>query len=192
MIDASPPVSEPKDRPEPIIRLEKTLIRPCHESDIEDWAREANNPKIAQWTSNAFPHPYTIDDASKWIHRAISTSPARHFAICHLDSNVVIGGIGLIPRDDIHYRTMQIGYWLGEQHWHQGIMADVVLAFTHWTFGKFEHVIRLEAEICDGNRASIRVVEKARYQFEARKHNAVEKWGVVMDELVYCRFREEY
>lgn len=110
--------------PKPILRLRKSLIRSLFESDAEALAREANNPGIARWMRNTFPQPYGIDDAVKWISIASSASPVRDFAICRLDDNTVIGGIGLKSQDDIHYRTMQIGYWLGEDHWHQKLFPS--------------------------------------------------------------------
>ena len=141
---------------------------------------------------NTFPQPYRIDDAAKWISIASSASPLRDFAICRLDNNTVIGGIGLKTQDDIHYRTMQIGYWLGEDHWHQGIALEAISMFTEWTFERFEHVLRLEAEVFEGNNASARALEKAGYTFEAEKKNAIEKMGAVMSVLVYRKFRLGY
>lgn len=86
---------------------------------------------------------------------------------------------------------MQIGYWLGEEHWRQGIATEAVSAASDWVFGEFGHVLRLEAEVYEGNEGSVRVLEKAGFVFEARSRNAIEKWGVVRDLLVYCKLREE-
>ncbi len=96
--------------PEPILRLRKYLIRSLYEGDAAALAREANNPGFAKWMRNTFSQPYHIDDAAKWISIATSASPLRDFAICRLDENTVIGGIGLKIRDAIHYRMMQINY----------------------------------------------------------------------------------
>lgn len=175
--------------PEPILRLRKCLIRPFYESDAEAITKEANNPEIARWMRNAFPQPYSIEDARKWIFIATSPSPLRDFAICELDRNTVIGGIGLKTRDDIHIRTMEVGYWLGESHWHKGIATEALFAFSKWTFGNFDYVLRIEAEVFEGNEGSARVLEKAGYVFEARKRKAVEKRGLVLDALTYCTFR---
>lgn len=178
--------------PKSILLLRKCLIRSLFEGDAEALAREANNPAIARWMRNTFPQPYGIDDAAKWISIASSASPVRDFAICRLDNNTVIGAIGLKPQDDIHYRTMQIGYWLGEDHWHQGIASEAISVFTDWTFEQFKHLLRLEAEVFEGNDASARALEKAGYTFEAEKKKAIEKMGAVMSVLVYCKFRHGY
>ena len=195
----------------PILRLRKSLIRPFDESDAAALAREANNPKIARWMRNTFPHPYTIEDATKWISISASATPMLDFAICrpddddnhnnvnndnnnhhHNNKNTVIGGIGLKTRDDVHYRTMQIGYWLGEQHLGQGIVTEAISSFSDWAFENFKHVVRLEAEIYEGNDASAWALEKAGYSFEAKNRNAIEKMGVVMSVLCYCKFRPGY
>lgn len=176
----------------PILQLQKCLIRPYHPSDAEAIAKEADNPEIAKWMRNAFPHPYSLEDAQKWISIANSNSPVRDFAICDLDNNVVIGSVGLKTRADIQYRTMEIGYWLGQDHWKRGIATEAVAAFSKWTFDNFGHVLRLEAEVLEGNKGSVRVLEKAGYVFEARKRMAIEKGGVVMDAEMYCLFRDGY
>ncbi|GAB1319976.1 hypothetical protein MFIFM68171_10186 [Madurella fahalii] len=177
--------------PEPILRLSRCIVRPYHPGDVESLAKAANNPKIARWMHNVFPHPYTADDAKAWITIATSPSPLRDFAICKPDGSAVIGGIGLKIRDDIYYRTMEIGYWLGEDSWGQGIATEVVKAFSGWAFDAFSHLLRLEAEVFDGNFQSTRVLKKAGFEFEGRRKKAVEKAGVAMDALMYGKLRPE-
>ena len=156
-----------------------------YEGDAAALAREANNPEIARWMRNTFPQSYRIEDAAKWISIATSALPIRDFAICRLDENTVIGGIGLKTRDDIHYRTMQISYWLGEENWRQGIATEGISMFSDWTFEQFKHVLRLEAEVFEGNDASARALKEAGYTSEAKNRKAIEKMGVVMNVLVY-------
>jgi RimJ/RimL family protein N-acetyltransferase len=165
-------------------------MRAYDKGDVKSLAKAANNPKIARWMRNTFPQPYTTDDSKAWISIAISTSPIRDFAICQPDGSAVIGGIGLKARDDIHYRTMEIGYWLCEDHWNRGIATEAVTAFSDWAFDKFDILLRLEAEVFEGNVASGRVLEKAGFVFEARQKKAIEKLGTVMDALTYCKFRQ--
>ncbi|KAF2964743.1 hypothetical protein GQX73_g8824 [Xylaria multiplex] len=58
-----------------------------------------------------------------------------------------------------------LGYWLGEDHWHQGIATEAVSAFTKWAFDNFDNLLRLEAEVSDGNAAGARVLEKVEFEF---------------------------
>ena len=176
---------------DPILILKTCTIRPYREDDAEDIAREADNPRIAIWMSNTFPHPYRNEDALRWINLATSASPPLNFAICHFDGDKPIGSIGLKTHDDIHYRTMEIGFWVGEKHWGKGIMREAVQAFSMWTFETFKHVVRLEAEVFEGNDASARVLEKAGYTFETRKILSAEKAGTLMNLLIFRKLRPE-
>jgi RimJ/RimL family protein N-acetyltransferase len=86
---------------------------------------------------------------------------------------------------------MEIGYWLAETHWGKGIATEALVAFSDWAFDHFTHLLRLEAEVFDGNEASCKVLQRAGYGLEGRQRQAVEKAGVVMDALIYCKFRHE-
>ncbi|KAF9888082.1 hypothetical protein FE257_009347 [Aspergillus nanangensis] len=127
-----------RQTPEPILTLNKCLLRPYSEDDVVDIAREGNNPKIAQWMTNRYPNPYGLDDAKKWVSTVLSQPRPYCFAICLPGENVAIGGIGLKPQEDVGYRTMELGYWLGEDHWRKGIATEALIAFSRWTFEHFE------------------------------------------------------
>ena len=42
-------------------------LRPWQIEDAEDLAKYANNPNIAKFLTNGFPHPYTIENAKSFI-----------------------------------------------------------------------------------------------------------------------------
>ncbi|KAL4803077.1 acyl-CoA N-acyltransferase [Aspergillus unguis] len=179
---------------EPILALpaSKTLIRPFISSDdTVTLSTQANNPLIAQYMRNAFPSPYTLTDAENWIAFTGTQNPRYDFVIAEQDTNSLIGAIGLKPRIDVHHRSMEIGYWVAEGHWGLGIASEAVRLFSAWAFQEFRHVVRLDAEVFEGNRGSARVLEKAGYVFEGRKRRAVEKGGVVLDTLVYALVRDD-
>ncbi|KAB8068561.1 acyl-CoA N-acyltransferase [Aspergillus leporis] len=177
--------------PPAILHLSNHLIRPFYTGDIEALAEEANNPEIGRWLRNRFPQPYSLEDAKTWVWIANSSLPILNFAICRQEDNVAIGSIGLTAKEDVYYRTMEIGYWLGQDHWGKGIATEALSALTSWAFENFGHVLRLEAEIYDGNEASQKVLLKAGYELEGRRRKAVEKNGVVMDALMFVTFRRE-
>lgn len=175
---------------QPILRLKSCSVRAYNDQDVETLVKAANNPQIARWMRNAFPHPYTVEDAKSWIKIANAPKPLRDFAICQVDGLMVIGGIGLKAGEDIHHRTMEIGYWVGEEYWHQGIATEVVTAFSDWAFKNFSHLVRLQAEVFEGNMASGRVLGKAGFEFEGKQRAAVEKAGKIMDTLTYVKLRD--
>ncbi|ERT01307.1 acetyltransferase [Sporothrix schenckii 1099-18] len=186
---------------DPYLALGSCVLRPYKTSDVDALVRAANSPRVAKWMRNTFPHPYTRHSSEVWIAVATRWAPVRDLAICTADGNdgddgehaggTVMGGIGLKLREDIQYRTMELGYWLGEAYWGRGIATDAVAAFCDWAFATFPLLLRLEAHVFDGNDASARVLEKAGFAFEVRQRQSMEKNGIVMDTLVYVKFRPE-
>lgn len=85
--------------------------------------------------------------------------------------------------------SCEIGYWLGEPYWGRGIVTRAVAAVTEHAFETLQ-LVRVEAEVFEGNMGSMRVLEKCGYEREARMRKAVVKRGVVMDAFLYARVRE--
>ncbi|QBZ61274.1 hypothetical protein PoMZ_08222 [Pyricularia oryzae] len=162
--------------PKPILSLSTCQIRHYCDEDIDSLSRAANNPQIAKWMRNTFPSPYTTEDARKWISELASP---YDFVICTPDGSTLMGGVGLKKRSDIHHRTMEIGYWVGEEHWGKGIASEVVKAFAEWAFAEYDSLLRLEGEVFEGNAGSCRVLEKAGFKLEGKHEMAVEKDGVI-------------
>ncbi len=169
------------------LRLSKSTIRSYRWGDEEAIVRSGNNYSVWRNLTDAFPHPYTLEAARDWLYLATAQSPETHFAIAIDDQ--VVGGIGLKLGDDIHRRSAEIGYWLGESYWGRGIMPEAVRALTEWAFANFD-LARIAAGILDYNPASMRVLEKAGYQFEARLRRHATKEGRTVDEVIYAIIRE--
>jgi [ribosomal protein S5]-alanine N-acetyltransferase len=98
--------------------LERCTIRPWRLDDAESLARHANNGKITLAVRDVFPHPYTIEDAHKFLQRAINEQPETKF--CVEIQGAAVGGIGVHQGHDINRHTATVGYWLGEQFWGRG------------------------------------------------------------------------
>ncbi len=169
------------------LELKTCVIRPWQAGDEESLARHANNYGIWRNVRNRFPYPYSMDDAREWIRLAGEEDPQLNFAI--VVGGEAVGGIGLVLKDDIYRCAAEIGYWLGEEFWGQGIMTEAARALTGWAFENFD-LSRIYAGVLEWNPASMRVLEKAGYQFEARLRKAIIKEGQVMDELIYAVVRE--
>ncbi|HEX2491606.1 MAG TPA: GNAT family N-acetyltransferase [Blastocatellia bacterium] len=165
------------------IELKTCVIRPWRPGDEESLVAHANNHKVWRNLRDRFPHPYTTDDAREWIRHMGEESPQTNFAIV-VDGEAA-GGIGLVLNGDIYRCSAEIGYWLGEAFWGRGVMTEAVRALTQWAFDNF-NLSRIYAGVLEWNPASIRVLEKAGYQFEGRLRKAVVKQDLVMDELVYA------
>ena len=104
---------------------ERFTLRNWELSDVKSLAEHANNPKIARNLRDRFPHPYTVKDAEEFLNAVIwKPDTPVDFAI-EIDGKA-IGGIGIVPQNDVARISVEIGYWLGESYCHRGIMTEVV------------------------------------------------------------------
>ena len=164
----------------------------CTDCIVRDWARDdraallrvANNRKVWLTVRDAFPQPYTIQDAHEFIRQATAEQPTARFCI-EIDG-AAVGAIGVHPGQDVYRHTATMGYWLGEEFWRRGIMTEAVTAVTDFCFENFS-LRRISAEVFANNPASARVLEKAGFVFEGRLRNNVIKDGEVLDSLLYAR-----
>src|SRR5437867_7861762 len=154
------------------LKLDRFVIRGWRTGDEASLVRHANNRKIWINLRDRFPHPYTLADAEQWIQHASTVSPATSLAI--VVEGAAVGGIGLLLKDDIFRRSAEIGYWLGEEYWGRGIVTEAVRAVTEYAFANFD-LCRIYAGVFEWNPASMRVLEKAGYEFEGRMKKSVTK-----------------
>jgi len=164
--------------------LTKSLLRPWHYGDEISLVKHANNKRVWENVRDHFPHPYTLSDAERWIFHASTNLRDTVFAI--VVNGAAAGSIGLIAKEDVYRKSMELGYWLGEEFWGQGIITEAVGAITEYGFSKF-NIVRIYADVFEWNPASARVLEKNGYAFEARLKKAIYKNGKIGDVLMYAK-----
>lgn len=168
------------------IKLRTCTLRYWRRGDEESLVRHANNYDIWRNLRDRFPHPYTRKAAREWVDHTLDEDPPFNLAITV--NSAAVGGIGIFPGTDIHHRSAEIGYWLGEEFWGRGIATEALKAASQWAFENYD-LNRLWAGVFEHNAASARVLVKAGYQFEARLRQAATKEGRTIDELIYALLR---
>ena len=170
------------------IILANAKLRRWRAGDEESLVQQANNQRIWRNLRDRFPNPYTMEDARIWVGIANVTEPQTSFAITVDD--LAIGGIGILLQEDVHRRSAEIGYWLGEDYWGRGIVTEAVRRVTDWAFENFD-LCRIFAHVFAWNPASMRVLEKAGYEYEGRLRQSVTKDGQTIDQVIYAIIRED-
>jgi RimJ/RimL family protein N-acetyltransferase len=168
------------------MKLSKSVLRAWKPGDEPSLVRHANNRTIWRNLRDAFPQPYTLADAKRWIEVANPATTITNFAI--IVDGAAVGAIGLVLREDVFRRSAEIGYWLGEAFWGRGIVTEAVRAVTDYAFETFD-LCRVYAGVFEWNPASMRVLEKAGYEFECRMKKSVTKDGETIDEFIYAIVR---
>lgn len=169
------------------LRLEKCTVRSWRWGDEPSLVRHANNRKVWMNLRDRFPHPYTLQDAEQWLRLVHAAVPEANFAIAV--DGLAAGGIGFALQEDVHRRSAEIGYWLGEEFWGRGIMTEAVRAVTAHAFATYD-LCRIYAGVFEWNPASMRLLEKAGYSCEGRLRKSVTKDGKTLDQFLYAVIRE--
>jgi RimJ/RimL family protein N-acetyltransferase len=165
------------------------VLRHWLPTDRDELAAQANDRRIWLNLRDAFPHPYSLADADRFIEKAARMEPQTFFAI--VVAGVVAGGIGYTPRQDVERISAEVGYWLGAAHWGRGIATRAVRSLTALAFAADPELRRLYALPYASNPASARVLEKAGWRREAQMRESVIKDGVVLDQWLYAILRAE-
>jgi len=159
-------------------------LRKWDEADLNSLVKYANNWNVAKWLTNGFPHPYTQEDGKAYISVVANDNPTKVFAI-EINGEAV-GSIGIFPQSDIHEKNAEIGYWLAEGYWGQGIMPKAIQEVVEYGFQTFD-IVRVFARPFSTNSTSQNVLEKAGFELEAILKKALFKKGEFMDELIYAK-----
>ena len=111
------------------------------------------------------PYPYTVKNAVNFInscHRDFKSLKAVNFAIQYKnnlgDVNRLVGTISL-KNIDSDNKKANMGYWIGEQYWGNGIATESVELVINYAFSVLG-VEEISAYVYSENKASIRVLEK--------------------------------
>lgn len=162
-------------------------LRTFSEEDAADLVRLCNNINIWRNVRDALPHPYKRSDAQKFISTATSKDPQEIFAITKKDE--LVGCIGIHPQEDVYRFSAEIGYWIGQPYWGQGIATTALQLIIKYGFNSLG-VIKLYAGCFSFNTASQKVLLKTGFKKEALLKKAVFKNGAFHDEIRYAIFTE--
>lgn len=158
-------------------------LRKWNSDDLSSLVKYANNYNIAKNLTNLFPHPYTIEHGKTFIEKANSSN--AHLILAIDINGEAIGGIGLHPQTDIHIKNAELGYWLAEPFWGNGIITSAIKQIVEKGFKELD-IERIFARPFGTNIGSQKVLEKAGFNLEARLEKTIFKNGEYLDELIYA------
>lgn len=157
------PIAESPEAATPAIDTLSTgrlLLRPPVAADAPALALLAGDERVARWTA-AIPHPYPDGAAEAFIAEAAlrrAADEALIYAICLRDAPHDL--IGMVELRQTDGGAVELGYWLGQPWWGQGLMSEAVAtaaaAGRSWRPGAL-----IGAHTFPDNLASQRVLEKA-------------------------------
>lgn len=167
----------------------KTTLRKWKIADAQQLSEMLNNQKILANLRDGLPFPYTIDDAKEYIQAMLDADQDKTFAYAITDEDRVIGSIGVFRKDNIHFQTAELGYYIAEPDWGRGHGTRAVMQIGEQIFETTD-IVRIFAEPFARNLGSCRVLEKAGFQLEGILRKNAIKNGQTEDMKLYALIRE--
>ncbi len=162
--------------------LPHCTLRDWRDTDADALARHANDRDVWLKLRDAFPHPYRLEDAHRFLAMVAKQDPTTFFAI-EVDGEAA-GGIGLMLHTDVERLTAELGYWLAPAYWNKGLMTEAAAAAVRCAFqtiGLHKVTVGCIAE----NVASRRVIEKLGFRYVGRREDDVWRDGRWWSHLRY-------
>jgi [ribosomal protein S5]-alanine N-acetyltransferase len=172
----------------PTIPLSKTgwTLRAWRETDAPALSEHAGNVNVWRNMSDSFPHPYTLEIANVWVTRGHVDFGGDNWAIAFNDA--AVGGCGVAQQKAQFRCNAEIGYWLAQSFWGQGVGTLVAQALAKRAFTNPD-ITRVFAPIHAHNTGSMRVAEKAGLVREGLQPQSAIKDGRVIDRVVWAAYR---
>ena len=118
------------------LQTKRLLLRAWKESDAEALYKYAQNPNvgpIAGWA------PHTSVENSREIIKTVLSAPET-YAVVLKETGEAVGSVGIMTaRSEIHSAKIadnecEIGYWIGEPYWGQGLIPEAVNELLRYAF----------------------------------------------------------
>lgn len=152
--------------------------------DAGDLALCLNNKKVLDNLRDGLPCPYTVKDAKDYISFVLGAKKDSQYTWAITVDDRAVGSIGAFRKDNIHSRTAEMGYYIAESFWGQGIGTFVIREACTYIFEQTD-ILRIFAEPFAHNTASCRVLEKAGFALEGTLRKNAVKNGQVLDMRMY-------
>lgn len=160
-------------------------IREWKESDAEALAELLNDKKILDNLRDGLPYPYKVSDALWYINSCLSADKNSNFCFAIVYNDKVVGSIGIFRQSNIHFKTAELGYYIGVEFWGKGIMTEAVRLACKHVFDNTD-IVRIYAEPFAENAASCRVLEKNGFILEGVLRKNAFKNGILRDMKMYA------
>ena len=162
-----------------ILETKRLILRPFEESDAESIYEYAKNPNIGPIAG--WPVHTSIENSLEIIKTVLAASET--YAVCLKEDNKAIGSIGLMIGSasnlDLPDDEAEIGYWIGEPFWGQGLIPEAVKCVINYAFDNL-NLQRLWCGYFDGNSRSRRAQEKCGFVYH---HTNEDVYWPLMDDI---------
>jgi ribosomal-protein-alanine N-acetyltransferase len=170
--------------PFPLITTERLVLRPIREKDAGELLFLRSDEDIMKYIQR--PRTKTREDVLQLIARITElerNNEGINWAITLKEENILLGTICLFNIVKEHHRA-ELGYLLHPAYHGKGVMQEAVTPVLRYGFNDMQlHTI--EANVDPGNIASIKLLEKNKFNREAYFRENFLYEGKFLDTAVY-------
>ena len=175
------------------LRDEDVAIRPFLPADAQPLfeAIQESRAEVDPWLSD-LAATRSVSDVETFIARqpdVWAKGGAYNFAILDHRTGTLLGGCGLTQVNPRH-RFANMYYWVRTGHTRRGIATQGVRLLARFGF-EIVALARIEIVVPVGNRASIRVAEKAGASREGILRSRIMLHGVLRDAVMFSLVQED-
>lgn len=165
------------------------VLREWREDDVKDLAYMMNNKNIQDNLRDGIPYPYTQQDAAAFIEKMMTRDKNKLFAFAIEAEGRLVGSISVSRMDNVHSRTGEMGYYIGQDFWNKGYGSGAARQIVQYVFDNTD-IVRVFADPYAYNAASCRALEKAGFTFEGLLRKNAFKNGKFVDMKMYAKIKE--
>lgn len=182
------------ERDLPVLRTPRLVLRPLRSSDDSSLVEIFSDPRsLETW----FRAPFnTVEKAREYratLHEGFRRRSLFIWGVFagHDEDDAPLAGVAILTRWSALHRRIDVGYYLASEFWGRGYATEATRALMAFAFDSLG-VHRIEAEVVPGNDASVRVLERAGFVYEATLKQRL--WGDdgPEDSMLFRVFRDEY
>jgi ribosomal-protein-alanine N-acetyltransferase len=185
---------KPPDWRPPTLTTRRLVLRAFEDADAEPLFVHAANPNVTRFT--LWDHHKSINDTLAFVRdyarcRYLEGTPEPYAIALQSDPyHRPVGALGCFWASQPN-RTMELGYWLAESFWGQGLTVEACRAVLGHTFGECEPE-RIQARVIAGNDPSRRVLEKLGFSYEGTMRSSLFRRGRFEDVMYFSLLRGEW
>ncbi|KPZ58044.1 GNAT family N-acetyltransferase [Pseudoalteromonas sp. P1-7a] len=159
-------------------------LRDFKQQDAPHIIKTLNDEQVTRFLSSKIPFPYTQADADWWINQGAKNGIIKAIIV----NEQFAGCIGITPGEFEYSRSGEIGYWLNNHFWGQGIITHAITQICDEAF-KNSNLNRIFGAVFAGNTGSIKALTKCGFEAEAILKQAIYKNGVFYDSHIFSKLK---
>lgn len=171
-------------QPFPVITTQRLVLRDARLTDAAALYRLRSNPEVMKYLDR--PLAKSVGEAEAFIQRIIDAAAKNEgitWAMTSTGTDGLIGTIGFWKIDQEHYRG-EIGYLMDPAFQGRGLMQEAMVEVISYGFDTMK-LHSIEANVNPANVASIRLLERMRFDREAYFKENYYYDGKFIDSAIY-------